>query len=47
MLSAFIYSMLSYPAMLLAEQLAHHWHVQLGPLVLKSNLLNLPNAHSR
>ena len=28
--------------MLLAEQLEHHWYVQLGPLVLKSTLLNFP-----
>ena len=28
--------------MLLAEQLEHHWYVQLGPLVLKSTPLNFP-----
>ena len=34
MLSAFILSERSYPAMLLAEQLVHHWFVHSGPLVL-------------
>jgi hypothetical protein len=34
MLSAFIRSRRSYPAMLLAEQLVHHWSVHSGPLVL-------------
>src|SRR5574344_2767020 len=34
MLSAFIRSRRSYPAMLLAEQLVHHWFVHSGPLVL-------------
>ena len=47
MLSALITSVRGYPAMPLAEQLAHYWHVQLGPLVLKSGLLKFPNAHSR
>ena len=42
MLSAVIPSVLSYPAMLLAEQLEHHRYVQLGPLVLKSAPLNFP-----
>ncbi len=42
MLSAVIPSVLSYPAMLLAKQLEHHWYVQLGPLVLKSTPLNFP-----
>ena len=42
MLSAVIPSILSYPAMPLAEQLEHHWYVQLGPLVLKSTPLNFP-----
>ena len=42
MLSAVISSMRSYPAMLLAEQLVHQWHVQPGPLVLGSALLNSP-----
>jgi hypothetical protein len=39
MLSAVILSRHSYPAMLLAEQLADQRSVQLGPLVLESNLL--------
>ena len=34
--------MRSYPAMLLAEQLVHQWHVQPGPLVLGLALLNSP-----
>ena len=34
MLSAFILSERSYPAMPLAEQLVHHWCVHSGPLVL-------------
>jgi hypothetical protein len=42
MLSALITSVRSYPAMLLAEQLVHQWHVQPGPLVLGSNLFNFP-----
>ena len=42
MLSAVIQSRHSYPAMLLAEQLVHQWHVQPGPLVLGSALLNSP-----
>jgi len=42
MLSAVISSVRSYPAMLLAEQLVHQWHVQPGPLVLGSTLLNNP-----
>ena len=42
MLSAVIPSVLSYPAMPLAEQLEHHRYVQLGPLVLKSAPLNFP-----
>ena len=42
MLSAVITSVRSYPAMLLAEQLVHQWHVQPGPLVLGSTLLNNP-----
>jgi len=32
MLSAVIHTQLSYPAMLLAEQLEHHWLVHSGPL---------------
>ena len=39
MLSALIPSRLSYPAMLLAEQLVHQRSVQLGPLVLESDPL--------
>ena len=34
MLSAFIPSVLRYPAMPLAEQLVHNWYVHPGPLVL-------------
>ena len=44
MLSAFISSEHSYPALLLAEQLVHKRFVQPGPLVLGSALLNLPTA---
>ena len=36
MLSALISSILSYPAVLLAEQPVHQWYVQRGPLVLVS-----------
>jgi hypothetical protein len=32
----------SYPAVLLAEQLAHQRHVNPGPLVLRINLFKLP-----
>ncbi len=39
MLSVLIPSKRSYPAVLLAEQLVHQRFVQLGPLVLKSDLL--------
>ncbi len=39
MLSEVIHSELSYPAMPLAGQLADQRFVQLGPLVLESNLL--------
>ena len=42
MLSAVITSILSYPAMLLAEQPVHQWYVQPGPLVLGSDLLSFP-----
>ena len=42
MLSAVITSVRSYPAMLLAEQLVHQWHVHPGPLVLGTALLNNP-----
>jgi hypothetical protein len=39
MLSAVIFARLSYPAMLLAEQLAHQRSVHSGPLVLGAALL--------
>ena len=39
MLSALIRSEHSYPAVLLMEQLEHHWYVQLGPLVLEADSL--------
>jgi hypothetical protein len=42
MLSAFILSGHSYPAVLLAEQLAHQWSVQPSPLVLGLTLLKYP-----
>ena len=42
MLSAVIRAQLSYPAMLLAEQLEHHWLVHSGPLVLGTDLLKYP-----
>ena len=42
MLSAVIHSMRSYPAMLLAQQPAHHRHVHPGPLVLRTDLLKYP-----
>ena len=42
MLSAVIPSELSYPAMLLAEQLVHHRFVHPGPLVLGEDLLKYP-----
>ena len=42
MLSAVIFSVLSYPAMLLAEQLEHHRYVHPGPLVLRTGPLKLP-----
>ena len=40
--SAFIPSVRSYPAVLLAEQLVHHWYVHPGPLVLRTAPLKLP-----
>ncbi len=40
MLSAVIHSVLSYPAMPLAGQLAHQRYVHPGPLVLGADLLN-------
>src|ERR671933_784492 len=42
MLSTLILSEHSYPAMLLAEQLAHHWFVHSGPLVLGAAPLKYP-----
>ena len=42
MLSAFIPSRLSYPAMLLAEQLVHQRSVHPGPLVLGADPLKFP-----
>jgi len=42
MLSAVILSVLSYPAVLLAEQLVHQRYVHPGPLVLGAALLNIP-----
>jgi hypothetical protein len=44
MLSAFIPSEHSYPALLLAEQLVHKRFVHPGPLVLGTELLNFPTA---
>ena len=44
MLSAFIPSEHSYPALLLAEQLVQKGFVHPGPLVLGTELLNLPTA---
>ena len=40
--SAVIPSILSHPALLLAEQLVHQRYVHLGPLVLKTNPLKYP-----
>src|SRR5579862_6729360 len=42
MLSTLILSELSYPAMHLAVQPAHHWFVHFGPLVLEAALLKYP-----
>ena len=42
MLSALIHTEHRYPAMHLAAQLVHERFVQLGPLVLESDLLNIP-----
>ena len=42
MLSAFILSVLSYPAVALASQLVHHWYVHPGPLVLRTALFKFP-----
>ena len=41
MLSAFILSIVSYPAVPLARQLVHQSYVQLNPLVLKLNPLKI------
>ena len=40
MLSAVIFSILSYPTLRLAPQLVHQWYVHPGPLVLGTNPLN-------
>ena len=40
--SAFITSILGYPAMLLAEQPVHRWYVHPGPLVLRTAPLKYP-----
>ena len=40
MLSVVILFERSYPAMLLSKQLAHHWFVHSGPLVLGTAYLN-------
>ena len=42
MLSVFIPSKLSYPAMPLARQLVHHWFVHSGPLVLGAASFKFP-----
>ena len=42
MLSAFIPSVLRYPAMPLARQLVHNWYVHSGPLVLGATPLKYP-----
>ena len=42
MLSAVIPTTLSYPAVPLARQQVHHWCVQPGPLVLRSDPLKFP-----
>src|SRR5699024_369001 len=47
MLSAFISSILSYPAMLLAEQLVHQRYVHPGPLVLRTDPLDLQTPSTR
>jgi hypothetical protein len=46
MLSALIYSALSYSAMLLVEQPTHQRCVHPGPLVLGTNPLKFPSVHS-
>ena len=49
MLSAVIHTQLSYPAMLLAEQLEHHWLVQSGPLAnpIKRGIRSPQPNHTR
>ena len=42
MLSALIHSIVSYPAVLLAEQLVHQRYVHPGPLVLGTALFKFP-----
>ena len=42
MLSAFIRSVLRYPAMPLARQQVHNWYVHSGPLVLGATPLKYP-----
>ena len=42
MLSAFILSILRYPAVLLAKQQVHNWYVHSGPFVLGANPLKYP-----
>jgi hypothetical protein len=42
MLSAVIFHVLSYPALLLAKQLAHHRYVHPGPCVLGTDPFNFP-----
>ena len=42
MLSALIFSQLSYPAMPMAGQLVHQWLVIPGPLVLRNDLFKYP-----
>src|SRR5699024_5070176 len=42
MLSVFIPSIRSYPAMPLARQLVHQWYVHPGPLVLRTAPLKFP-----
>src|SRR3989338_5508581 len=44
MLSAVIYSELSYPAVPLARQQVHHRFVRFGPLVLEASPLKFPTA---
>ena len=46
MLSALIHAALSYPTMLLVEQLVHQRCVHPGPLVLGATLLKFPIVHS-